>query len=172
MPSGVRSKGSPMCFQLVYDLDRLLAHDINRILIGEIIAAFDRIEGVPFGPVFFQIAQGRADPSLGSARMAAGGIEFCQDGRIAALAGVESGHQAGAARADNDSFKLMRVDHLLHPYQSSEAAGAQNNRHATGQNQEEADTVDKAGEHQIEKFVMHVIVDGKAGRRSCRGPCR
>ena len=46
-------EGQSHVFQLVYDLDRLLTHDIDRILIGEIIAAFDRIEGVPFGPVFF-----------------------------------------------------------------------------------------------------------------------
>ena len=45
--------------------------------------------------------------------MAAGGVELGEDSRFATLPGIERRHQTGAAGADNDRFKLVRVDHLV-----------------------------------------------------------
>ena len=58
-------------FQFVYRVHRLLRQNKGRVLVRQIIAALDRIEGVPLRFIFFYIAQRRADAPLRRAGMAA-----------------------------------------------------------------------------------------------------
>ena len=160
-------EGQTHVFQFIDYVHRLLAHEIDPcVLVGEIVAAFDCVKSVPFGAVFFEVAEGGADASLRGACMAAGGIEFGQDGCVAALAGIKGCHQTGAAGAHNDRFKFMRMDHLVPMLRSdetfgaksafcevserlrsahqalkqiSQAAGAQNNRNSSEQNQKKTE---------------------------------
>ena len=116
-------EGETHMFQFVDYVDCFLAHDVDRILVGEVVAALNCVKGVPFGPILFEVAQGCADSPLRSAGMAAGRIEFGQDSGIAALAGVEGRHEPGAASADNDGFKSVGVDHLVLIYRSGNNTG-------------------------------------------------
>jgi hypothetical protein len=61
-------------FQIVDRLDGLFGKNVGRLLIDQIISAFDRVEGVPFGFVLLHVAQRGADAALGRAGMAADGI--------------------------------------------------------------------------------------------------
>jgi len=92
-------------------LDRLFGQDERRALVDEIVAALDRVEGVPLGPVLFDIAQGGADPALGRSRVGAEGMDFRQDGRPDAMARPQGGVKAGPSGADDHG--VMLVEHEL-----------------------------------------------------------
>ena len=105
-------EGQAAVFQIVDGLDGLFGQDLGRLLVDQIIAAFDRVEGVPLGFVLLHIAQGRADAPLGRAGMAANGIEFGENRGVRLLAGFQGGIEAGAAGADDHGVKLMNHRHL------------------------------------------------------------
>src|SRR3972149_3006165 len=75
LPVGRAVEGQTPVLQFVDRLHGLLAHQVGRVLIHQIVAALDRVEGVPLWVVFFQIAQRRADAAL---RRAAGGLGWIQ----------------------------------------------------------------------------------------------
>jgi len=100
-------EGQAHVFQFIDGRDGLVAHELDGILVAEVIGAFDRIVGVPFRVVFFQVAQGCANAALGGAGVRAGGVEFADYGGLGGLGGVQAGHQACAACAYHDHFKLM-----------------------------------------------------------------
>jgi hypothetical protein len=102
-------EGQTHVLQFQHDIDRVLAHDIGRVLVHQVVAALDRVEGVPLPVVFLQIAQRRADAALGRAGMRAGGIELADDSHVGILGGVQRGHQASAAGADDDCVELVVV---------------------------------------------------------------
>jgi hypothetical protein len=79
----------------------------------QIIAALDRVEGVPFGFVFLHVAQCGADAALGRAGMAADGIELGENRRFGFLAGFQCGVKTGTAGADDHRVELMDHKHLL-----------------------------------------------------------
>jgi hypothetical protein len=56
---------------------RFLTHHLDGILVGEIIAAFDRVEGVRFPAI--RLADRRVDAALRSARMAANRMNLRDD---------------------------------------------------------------------------------------------
>ena len=60
----------------------LAAHHLDGVLIGEIIAAFDRVEGVRFPRVV--LGDGGVDAALRGARVAADGVDFGNDGDVGA----------------------------------------------------------------------------------------
>ena len=108
-PIGRAVEGQAHVFQFENGLDGLLAHELDGILVAEVIGALDRVVGVPFGVVFFEIAERRANAALRRAGVRAGGIQFADDGCLGGRGGVQTRHQTRAARADDDHFKLMNV---------------------------------------------------------------
>jgi len=60
--------------QIVYGAGRIIGQYERRVLINQVVAALDGIEGMPLGSVFFHIAQRRANASLCRAGMASLGI--------------------------------------------------------------------------------------------------
>ena len=88
---------------------RFLAHELDRILVAQIIRAFDRVVRVPFGFVFFVVAQRGADAALRRARVRTRGIQFADDSSLCRPGCVQPGHESRAARADNDHIKLMNI---------------------------------------------------------------
>ena len=101
--------------QLQHGINRLVAHELNGILVAEVVRAFDGVVGMPFGLVFFKVAEGGADPALCRAGVGTGGVELADDGRLRAARGVEPRHEAGAARPDDDYFKFMNIRHAVLP---------------------------------------------------------
>ena len=106
---GGAAEGQAHVLEVVDRLDRFLGEDGRRVLVDEIVAALDRVEGVPLRLVLLQVAEGRADASLGGARVAAHGIELGDDRDPPGARGLEGSVQAGAAGADDH-----RVVFVLH----------------------------------------------------------
>ena len=59
------AEGNPHVFELVDCPRGVSYHDLDGILIPQVIAALDRIKEMPFPSVLFFIAQSGGDPSLG-----------------------------------------------------------------------------------------------------------
>ena len=65
--------------ELVNRFDGFAAKDFDRVLVGQIVAALDRVKHVPFPVVFFEVAKRGADAALRGAGMGTDGIEFGDD---------------------------------------------------------------------------------------------
>src|SRR5829696_5133638 len=104
-------EGKPHVLQFQYRLDGFIRHELDGILVAEIIRAFDRIVHVPLWPVFLIIPQGRADAALGRARMGTRRVELADDGRLCAARGIQTCHESRAPRADDHYFELMNICH-------------------------------------------------------------
>ncbi len=83
-------------------VDGLLAHDLGGILVDEVVAALDGVEGVPLPVVLLDVGEGGAHAALGRAGVGASRVELRQHRRSGALARLEGGAHAGAAGADDD----------------------------------------------------------------------
>src|SRR6185503_20829423 len=68
----------PHLLEVVDRVDGLLAHDLDGVLVGEVIAALDGVEGVPLPVVLFDVGQRCAHPALRGAGVAAGGVQLGQ----------------------------------------------------------------------------------------------
>ena len=100
-------EGQPPVLQLVYRLDGLLGHRLGCVLIDQVVAAFDRIKGMPLPQVFLAVAQGRANATLRRARVGPGGIELAEDRHAADLAQFQGCPQSRAASTDDDRIKRV-----------------------------------------------------------------
>ncbi|GMA34859.1 hypothetical protein GCM10025876_10630 [Demequina litorisediminis] len=56
-------------------VDGLVAQDLRGILIDQVIATLDGVEGVPLGVVVLDVGEGRRHAALGRARVRAGGVQ-------------------------------------------------------------------------------------------------
>ena len=72
-------------FQLVDCPRRISHHDLDGILITQVIAALDRIEEMPLPLILFLVAEGGGDASLGRPRMGTGGQYLAHDRDVAVL---------------------------------------------------------------------------------------
>src|SRR5262249_32453888 len=96
----------PHLLEIEYRVDGFLAHDLDGVLVGEVVAALDGVEGVPLPVVLFDVGQRRAHPALGSAGVAAGRIQLgqhrgatprpCLDGRAHTRAAGTDDHDVVA----------------------------------------------------------------------------
>ena len=112
--SDVRSKGKPMCSSSMTASTAFSARIFAACLIGQVIAALDRVIGVIDRLVLVEVAQRRADAALRRAGMAAGRVELADHRDIsAALAGIQRRHQTSAARADDNHIVLMNLHAAL-----------------------------------------------------------
>ena len=101
-------EGQAHVFQFVDGRHGLIAHELDRILVAQVIRAFDGIVGVPFGMVFFLAAERCADATLGGAGVRTGGVELGDNGGFGAPGGVQAGHEPRPACPHHQYFELMR----------------------------------------------------------------
>ena len=92
---------------------RLAAHHLHGILITEVVAAFDRVVGVPLPMILLHVAQGRANPALRRARMRTRRVELAQYRRVRDPRELQRRPQSGAASTYDHRIELMR--HLSPP---------------------------------------------------------
>src|SRR4030095_11116051 len=71
----------PHVLQVVDGLDRLPAHDLGRVLVDQVVAALDGVEGMPLPVVLFDIGQGGAHATLGRAGVGTGRVQLGDDRR-------------------------------------------------------------------------------------------
>ncbi len=82
-------EGQSHVLQLEHRVDGFIGHELDGILVAQIVGTFDRVIGVPFGLVFFIIAQRRADAALRRARVRACGIQLADHSRLRAARGIQ-----------------------------------------------------------------------------------
>ena len=94
-------------------LDRIAGEDLGGVLVGEVVAALDRVEHVPFPMVLFHIAERGANPALRRPRVRARGVKLAQHRHIALTGHLQRGHQAGATRSYHD--RVIPLNHVAKP---------------------------------------------------------
>ena len=72
---GPREDGAPV-LELVHVVGGLVAEDLDRVLVAEVIGALDRVECVRLGIVLRRVSERRVDAALGCAGVAADGWIF------------------------------------------------------------------------------------------------
>ena len=83
-------------------LRRLAAHDLDRVLVAQVVGALDRVEGVRLPGVAG--VEGRVDPALGRIGMRADGVDLADDpDRDALLGGRQGGPLSGQAGTDYEN---------------------------------------------------------------------
>ena len=78
-------------------------HDLNGVLVSEVVGALDGVEGVGF-PVVVPalLGHGRVDAALGGIGVATNGVNFGDYGYVGAVSvGLKSGPHTGESRAYN-----------------------------------------------------------------------
>src|SRR5690606_38376049 len=102
----------PHVLQLEDDLGSVVAHDLDRVLVTQVVAPLHGVEGVPLRVILLEVPQRRPDPALGRTRVRTRRVELRQNrGLDAATGQVQRRHQSGAAAADHDGAECMHVTH-------------------------------------------------------------
>ena len=109
-------EGQAEVLELDDRVDRLPAHDLRRRLVDQVVAALDRVEGVPLPGVLLHVGQGRAHPALGRAGVGSGGVQLGEHGRAALPGRLDGGPQPGPPGPDDHRVEAVPVDlHRRHP---------------------------------------------------------
>src|SRR5262249_12111893 len=99
--------------ELVHDLFRLAAHELDRVLVADVVGALDRVVHVPVPVVFFQVAKRGGYSALGGNRMRPGREHFGEHRHLEVRAGeLERSAQPGTAPADD--HRVKRPDRQRH----------------------------------------------------------
>ena len=69
-------EGQPHVLELVDRRHGLAAQELDGVLVAEVVAALDRVVGVPFGAVGLFVAERGADAALGGAGVRADRVEL------------------------------------------------------------------------------------------------
>jgi hypothetical protein len=107
---GGSAKGDAHMLQFVNGSGRIFHQDFDGILVTQIVTPLHRIEEVPLPLIFLFITKRSGNPSLGSARMGAGGEDFTDDRHIRLVCTLDSGSKTGQACSHNND--IMLEDHL------------------------------------------------------------
>ena len=107
---GAREDGAPV-LELVDVVGRLVAEDLDRVLVAEVVGALDRVEGVLLGIVLGGVPERRVDAALGGAGVAADRMDLRDERDVRArVVCLDGGAHAGAAGAD-DQHVVLRFHH-------------------------------------------------------------
>ena len=94
-------------------VDRLLGEDLGGILVDEVVAALDGVEGVPLPRVLFDVRERRGHAALRRAGVRARRVELRDDRGLRARARLDRRAHPGAAGAHDDDVELVVVDAVL-----------------------------------------------------------
>ena len=112
---GAREDRAPV-LELVDVARRLLAQDLDRVLVAEVVGALDGVEGVDLRVVLGGVPERRVDPALRGAGVAARGMDLRDEGYVGSLVvRLDRGAHARAAGADDQDvvtrFHYLRTLH-------------------------------------------------------------
>ena len=91
-------------------VDGLLREDLGRVLVDQVVAALDRVEGVPLPVVLLHVGERGGHAALRRAGVGAGGVELRDDRGAGVRARLDRRAHPGAAGADDDDVVLVVVD--------------------------------------------------------------
>ena len=91
-------------------VDRLLRQDLGGVLVDEVVAALDGVEGVPLPVVVLDVGERGGHAALGRAGVRAGRVELRDDGGAGVRPGLDRGAHPRAPGADDDDVVLVVVD--------------------------------------------------------------
>ena len=91
--------------QIQDSIDCFLAHDLGRVLVDQVIAALDGVEGVPLPVVFLDVSEGCAHTALRRACVRARRVELGQHRCLCSGARLQGGTHTGAPGADDDDVE-------------------------------------------------------------------
>jgi hypothetical protein len=96
--------------QLINGGDGLPAHELDGVLVAQVVRALDGVEHVPVPVVRQDIGQGRVDPTLGGDRMGPG-REHLGDHRNAqiGIGQLDRRVEPGPARADDQGIEVSLI---------------------------------------------------------------
>ena len=105
----------PPPLQVDHGVDRFLAHDLDRVLIREVIRAFHGVEGVPFPRVLFDVGERRAHAALRGAGVGARRVKLRDDGGPDVPTRLQGCSHPCAAGADDHGVVGVDRRHLTSP---------------------------------------------------------
>ena len=121
-PSGVREKTASPVLELVDVVRRLVAEDLDRILVAEPVGALDGVEGVLLGVVLGGVAERRVDAAFGRAGVAAGRMDLREKRDVGArVERLDRCPHAGEAGSDDEDV-VLRVTCPTLPHARRESA--------------------------------------------------
>ena len=106
---GKPAEGASPVLHLVDDRGRLLAHDLRGVLVGQIIASLDRVEGVLLPgivPAVGVVGQGRVDAALRGDGMGAGRVDLGDQSHVEPVAQTDSRPKPRQTAADDEDIVL------------------------------------------------------------------
>ena len=101
--------------EVEHRVDGFLAHDLDGVLVGEVVAALDGVEGVPLPVVLFDVGQCRAHAALRRAGVAARRVELRQHRGACPGTCLDGGPHTRAACADDHDVVAMFLNHVCAP---------------------------------------------------------
>ncbi len=105
---GAGEDGAPV-LELVDVARSLVAEDLDRVLVAEVVGALDRVVGVRLGVVLGGVPERRVDAALGRAGVAAGRVELRDDRDVGAgVVSLDRSAHACAPGPDHE-YVVLRV---------------------------------------------------------------
>ena len=103
---GSREDGPPV-LELVDIARSLVAQDLDRVLVAEVVRPLDRVVRVRLGIVLGGVAEGRVDPALGCSGVAANGMDLGEQRDVGArIVRLDGRAHARAAGTDDEDVVL------------------------------------------------------------------
>ena len=111
--------------ELVDVVRRLVAEDLDGVLVAEVVRPLDGVGGVLLGVVLGRVPQGGVDPALGRAGMAAHRVDLREESHVRALIVRLDGcaHARATGAYDED---VVRCFHCSQTLQKAPAASPRN----------------------------------------------
>ena len=129
-------EGKAHLFEVEHGVDGFFCHDFGCVLVDEVVAALNGVEGVPFPVVLFDVGQCGAHAALCRAGVGAGGVDLCEHCGACTLAGFDGCAHAGAASSDDHNVIVMylhKVSILLSGGQAWQKLGSSDGSAPVGQ---------------------------------------
>src|SRR4030067_1068079 len=103
---GGPAEGNPHMFEFINRPVSILDHDLNGILIAEVVASFHRIEEMPFPPVLFFISKRGGNPALRRARMGTRGKDLAHHSHRGLIHALPSRPKACQTCSNDEDINL------------------------------------------------------------------
>ena len=114
---GSREDGAPV-LELVDVVGRLVAEDLDRVLVAEVVRALDRVVGVLLGVVVGRVPERGVDPAFGGSGVAADRVDLREKRDVGAeIVSLDRGTHARAPGADDEH--VVRCFHRIGRYRTN-----------------------------------------------------